>query len=166
MLESLYVVWMAVMAQVAPHEPRGRLEELARVVAEATPHPVEQAVLLNVDFHETTWGRRGIRFGLSGIRDRLPLRAAVGVALRSLRRARDLCSRGDWSRVDRILGHYHHGAGCAPDAYSRGEAAFNDRLQRLYWLRYVELSPWFSLSSWEDQVSAWIWPVRGISLGS
>lgn len=161
MFETVYLVWLAVMTTVAPHEPPERLSELARAVVAATPDPVEQAVLLDVDFHETTWGRPGIRFGLSGVRTRLSLRDAAPVALRYLRRARDICSGGRWERFDRMFGFYHHGNGCAPDAYSRGEAAFYERLYRLYWVRYAQWAPVVVWHSVQNRVNAWVQSLTG-----
>lgn len=123
---DLTSLWLSFMLVVAPHEPRARLESIARTVVEATPDTREQALLLTISFYETTWGRRGIPFGVSSFRRPNPTqRECADFALQILRRSAHMCPRS----IAGQLGHYHHGNGCSVDSYSLSESRTVFRMQ-------------------------------------
>lgn len=114
------------MLLIAPHEPREQLQSVAQTVVEATSDPREQALLLTVSFYETTWGRRGIPFGVSSLHRSNPTPSECAeFALAILRRAQRRCPRSVASQ----LGFYHHGQGCAPDRYAIAESLMVTRMQ-------------------------------------
>lgn len=132
MTESIVALWLTVMLSFARHEPRERLETIARTVVEATSDPQEQALLLTISFYETGFGRGGIPFGLSSVNRRgHTLADDAQSSLRILRRSYARCERG----LAQILGHYHHGNGCRPDPYSYNEAETVRRMVGLYYRR-------------------------------
>lgn len=119
-------LWLSFMLLIAPREPDERLHSVAQTVVEATSDPREQALLLTVSFYETTWGRRGIPFGVSSLRRANPTPAECATfALTILRRAQRMCPRS----VAAQLGFYHHGRGCNPDRYSIAESVMVSRMQ-------------------------------------
>jgi hypothetical protein len=119
-----------VMLFFTPRGPHERLETVAQAVVEATPDPMEQALLLTVSLYETGFGRAGIPFGISSVnrRNHTSLLDDARASLRILRRSRAMCG----SRPSEILGHYHHGNGCHPDGYSLREAQTVERMVRQY----------------------------------
>ena len=120
-------LWVAFMVTVAPHEPRPRLEAIARTVVGATADPGEQSLLLTISFFETTWGRRGIPYGVSSFRRERPTPIeCANFALRILRRARGMCP----TNLAGQLGHYHHGGMCRADTYSTNESRMVLRMRR------------------------------------
>lgn len=123
-------ILFAIMLALAPTEPQARLHERARAIAAAaadTHSTLEMAVLLaTIDLYETTLGRRGVPFGACahlcrhhcGYCRAAPLADTARWALGTLATGRAQCGPS----TPRVLGYYHHGNGCAPDAFSRREA--------------------------------------------
>lgn len=133
MFGTVLSVWLSVMSTFAPYEPLPRLREVARVVERTTDSPDEQALLLTVSLHETTWGRTGIPFGLSALHRSFTLEESAQQSLKILRRAWARCG----GRVAETLGHYHHGGGCRADSYSTRESRTWSRLVLYYWARHA-----------------------------
>lgn len=146
-MNSIVLIWTAVLFSIAPLAPQDRLSRIATVVTNTTPDLEEQALLLTVSFYETTLGMQGIPFGATGRhaaieRDRRstrrgPMREEEGArsVLNILRRARSMCPRAGHAA---ILGYFHHGRGCVSDGYSRSEARTAERLLRRAG-RYMEV---------------------------
>lgn len=129
MTSTIVSLWLTAMLTFARHEPRERLENLARTVVEATSDPQEQALLLTISFYETGFGRGGIPFGISSVSRRgHTLLDDAQSSLRILRRSYVRCEH----RLAQILGHYHHGNGCRPDVYSQHEAETVYHMMHLY----------------------------------
>ena len=121
--------WLSYMRGHAPTEPVDRMRRLAEIIVEETDDPVEQAQLVVISFYETTWGRRGIPFGVSSMHHSELLHdpvACARFALRILRRAHSLCP----TNIAGQLGFYHHGRGCVSDLYSRSEARTIDQMRQ------------------------------------
>lgn len=129
MQNLLVSLWLTVMATFAPSAPRDRLEVIARTVVTVTDDPQEQALLLTISFYETTFGRRGIPFGISSVnRTGHTLLDDAQSSLRILRRSRVRCNVG----YAPLLGHYHHGNGCRADEYSLRESDTVRRMLSIY----------------------------------
>lgn len=101
-----------------------------------TTVPVEVSSILTVDFLETTWGSRGIRFGLSSfythgrhqvIDDDHPLSGEAERSLSILRRAYSICHT-----PERAFSFYNTGR-CTVNAYGRLAASIHAQALR-YWI--------------------------------
>lgn len=136
---TLLTLWLTFMHTMAPREPVSQFETVAQTVVNATSDPHEQAMLLTVSLYETSWGRRGIPFGVSSMQRRATATAAecAAFALRILRRARSMCPRS----IAAQLGFYHHGNGCTPDRYSLREADMVMRMRQWVQSQNVALVP-------------------------
>ena len=152
---------LAILLWLAPYDPPSRLEERARVIARATGNAEEQAILIAVDFCETTFGRRGIPFGVTegyaarqrAIQEARRNHTTVPPAytaddgarsiLNIIRRFGPWCQRPRQSREmhwARVLGFFHSGDYCRADPYSASESRLVSRiLQRMR--RWEEAHP-------------------------
>lgn len=125
---------------LTPHDPAARTREVAAAVHRATTNRHEAAALLSIDFHETTFGRRGVRFGLcdhlcstrcSDCRQE-PLARSARVALAIWRRSRTGSGCGVRAGVLERLHWYHTGscAGWRADRFAATEARTMNRILR------------------------------------
>jgi len=111
----------------APTNLTQRVRERVAAITGATTDRELAAMLVVIDFYETTVGASGVPFGACAHLCRThcgqcrtePLASTAAWAAGILRAARAGCG----SSLAARLGYYHHGTTCTPDGFSRREAA-------------------------------------------
>lgn len=83
---------LALMLSLAPNRPVYRLDPIARAIATVAVDQEDVALLVTTSFYETTFGRKGIPFGISCCyRPGMGLRQSAQIALRILHTSKRVC---------------------------------------------------------------------------
>lgn len=117
-------MWVLVMHEHAASIPQSRLKPIAATVVQTTSNPEEQLLLLTVSWSETTWGRRGIPYGVSSVHEPSEQDYAAR-SLRILIDGRRLCG----PNIARIFSYYNHGNNCLENDYGRRAAGEYETLR-------------------------------------
>lgn len=133
---------LAIALRLAPYDPPARITTRVQVIARAAQPQVELEptrdevelglVLLVIDFHETTIGRRGVAFGTTSCRACTDPASRAAWALGVWRESLRQCG----SRLSLRFGFFHTGR-CRPDNFARREARmFRAEHRRLFNTEY------------------------------